>query len=192
MKSWSLSGSSGFWCWSWPTSSFRKSSLPSAEAAFDGPLLGAPTICCTPLMVAMWSFPSLDLGEDVHQDAVGETDRGGDLGLVLVGGRERLARGSGRAPVTVCAGADLPFAGASDVELEQVQPLLVESVTELAGGLLQELGGLRRVGPDRGHQAGRARAQVHLHPAELGGVQGQPGPGHTVRGRQAQGGLDGL
>src|SRR5436853_6615484 len=113
MKSSSLIGSSGFWCWSWPTSSLRKSSLPSVEPAFVGPELGAPTICWTPLTVAIWSS-LLGLGEDVHQDAVRETDRGGDLGHVLIRGGERLAGSPGRARVALRAGAHLAVAGASE------------------------------------------------------------------------------
>src|SRR4051812_40787360 len=126
----SSDGCIGSWCWSWPTSSFRKSSFPICVLSLAGLVITTP-FRDTAGLVALVVFVVLtairaSLREHVHQHAVGQLEGRGGHGVGRVGAGSagpRSARGSAAVAVAVLgarsAGCRL-VTGLADVEVQEI------------------------------------------------------------------------
>src|SRR3954467_11572941 len=159
----SSDGCIGSWCWSWPTSSLRKSSFPRSPAFFAETFMpSVPTGALLAYSIEVGSvIVSASLGQDVHQHAVRQLEgrlhghfrvraRG-------VAGPVRLAAALATAvvaePGAGAAGRALVTGRLADVEAEQVHALALELAAEVGRSLLQLLHGLGGVRDDGRDQA---------------------------------------
>src|SRR3954447_5836684 len=131
----SSDGCIGSWCWSWPTSSLRKSSLPISPLFLVATAMpSVPTGAVVVMSVGVMSLiGSALLGQHVHQHATRQLEGRlhGQLGDVAgIAGRVRAAAALAAAALTVLgAGAAcgaLVSGRLADVEAEQVHALALE------------------------------------------------------------------
>src|SRR5512133_571085 len=131
---------------------------------------------------------ALLLREHVDEGPEGDRRRGRGAVVGVYGGKVVVAVGAGSAVAArageralgaalVCArvGGVLVLAGHADVQAGDLHALGLERAAQLGAGLLEDVGGVRAVGRDGGHEAVRRLAQAHLDPAELGRVQRELG-----------------
>src|SRR4051794_26842244 len=137
----------------------------------------------------MLSGLTVDMGlllrEHVDEGPEGDRRRGRGAVVGVYGGKvvvavavagaavaARAGEGAlGAALVGAGVGGVLVLAGQADVQAGDLHALGLERAAQLGPGLLEDVGGIRAVGGDGGHEAVRGLAQAHLDPAELGRVQ---------------------
>src|SRR4051812_6752179 len=198
-------GCMGSWCWSCATSSFRKSSLPSETFSFGAAAVFVAAAAVAPggsvvvigaggggvvAIVVTGALLRSGSGEDVDE-AVAAVEPTGPaqrlLVLAVVGTGAGLAVGR-RTALSVAVGLCRRAAvRPTDVDVERlnVQPLRLESGTELGRRAEQRIARCGGVDEDGGGDAAGVLAQVDADLAELGGPQDDAGLGLLVADRDA-------